>query len=78
MEKEQMHWEGTKAEMVDLIDYILEQEITENPILQKLSKKTIRKIFCEAMRRNVVLEELREMMEYIYNPDEFYAKKEGR
>ena len=56
-------WDGSKAQRTRIVDYILSELHKE--LFPELTEKQICQVFLEALCRNIVQAELREMMIYI-------------
>ncbi len=65
-------WYGTKKELIELVERCIEDIQVDMDI--RISTRDMRKLFCEAFTRNIVQNELREMMAYIIDEEE---KEEG-
>jgi len=61
-------WYGTKKELNELVEHCIEDIQMDLDI--RLSAKDMRKLFCEAFSRNIVQNELREMIAYIIDEEE--------
>lgn len=57
-----IEWKGTKKEVYQVIDCVMESIKESYP---DLSNKKFNKLFCEAIIRNIVQNEIAEMMAYI-------------
>lgn len=59
-------WKGTKKEVTVLIDFIMNNIKNEYYDEVNITDKDFNKLFCEALTRNLVQNELVETMTYIY------------
>jgi hypothetical protein len=57
-----IEWQGTKKEVYQVIDCVMESIKESYP---DLSNKKFNQLFCEAIIRNIVQNEIAEMMAYI-------------
>lgn len=60
-------WEGTKSERNSVLDFYLAS--LREKYFPELSKKDFNRLFLEAFLRNLVLNELKEMMAYILDEE---------
>jgi hypothetical protein len=61
-------WYGTKKELIELVEHCIEEIQVDMDI--RINTRDMRKLFCEAFTRNIVQNELREMMAYIIDEEE--------
>jgi hypothetical protein len=70
-------WVGNQAEVNKLVDFVITKFIPkECSEFSHLSKKDLRKLFCEAFGRNLVQEQLTDMMLFILDEEAWYARNE--
>jgi hypothetical protein len=59
----QDEWEGTKKEIAEIVEQTIDTAIMELGI--NASRRKVNRLFLEAFCRNLVQNELKDMMEYI-------------